>query len=131
MRHMVPSKQLQIMIEVLEVLLLFCKTLWWKLSCCVWTRPLRYVMEVIQRGRSAVRPPMFPPLSVVPAVSDSELSEPEYVHPFLLQLAVHVCFFSFCCLFNGSLMRTDGGDLQKVATQKPFKLLHTCSHSVS
>lgn len=43
------------------------------------TAPRRYVMEVIQRGRSAVRPPMFPPLSVVPAVSDSELSEPEYV----------------------------------------------------
>ncbi|XP_029998174.1 axin-1-like isoform X1 [Sphaeramia orbicularis] len=38
----------------------------------------RYVMEVIQRGRSAVRPALFPPLSVVPAVSDSELSEPEH-----------------------------------------------------
>ncbi|XP_029363917.1 axin-1 isoform X2 [Echeneis naucrates] len=38
----------------------------------------RYVMEVIQRGRTAVRPALFPPLSVVPAVSDSELSEPEY-----------------------------------------------------
>lgn len=37
-------------------------------------------MEVIQRGRTAVRPALFPPLSVVPAVSDSELSEPEYVH---------------------------------------------------
>uniref|UniRef100_H2U944 Axin-1 n=1 Tax=Takifugu rubripes TaxID=31033 RepID=H2U944_TAKRU len=36
-----------------------------------------YVMEVIQRGRAAVRPALFPPLSVVPAVSDSELSEPE------------------------------------------------------
>lgn len=42
-------------------------------------RSLRYVMEVIQRGRTAVRPALFPPLSVVPAVSDSELSEPEYV----------------------------------------------------
>ncbi|XP_067333980.1 axin-1 isoform X2 [Channa argus] len=38
----------------------------------------RYVMEVIQRGRTAVRPAMFPPLNVVPAVSDSELSEPEH-----------------------------------------------------
>ncbi|XP_070837753.1 axin-1 isoform X2 [Chaetodon trifascialis] len=38
----------------------------------------RYVMEVIQRGRTAVRPALFPPLSVVPAVSDSELSEPEW-----------------------------------------------------
>ncbi|CAJ1076076.1 axin-1 [Xyrichtys novacula] len=38
----------------------------------------RYVMEVIQRGRTAVRPPLFPPLSVVPAVSDSELSELEH-----------------------------------------------------
>ncbi|KAM8724306.1 axin-1 isoform 2-T3 [Acanthopagrus schlegelii] len=38
----------------------------------------RYVMEVIQRGRTAVRPALFPPLSVVPAVSDSELSEPEH-----------------------------------------------------
>lgn len=37
-------------------------------------------MEVIQRGRTAVRPALFPPLSVVPAVSDSELSEAEYVH---------------------------------------------------
>lgn len=43
-------------------------------------------MEVIQRGRSAVRPPTFPPLSVVPAVSDSELSEHEYVHRFLPSL---------------------------------------------
>lgn len=43
-------------------------------------RSPRYVMEVIQRGRTAVRPALFPPLSVVPAVSDSELSEPEYVH---------------------------------------------------
>ncbi|KAM9745557.1 axin-1 isoform 1-T4 [Menidia menidia] len=38
----------------------------------------RYVMEVIQRGRAAVRPALFPPLNVVPAVSDSELSEPEH-----------------------------------------------------
>ncbi|XP_071373968.1 axin-1 isoform X1 [Centroberyx affinis] len=38
----------------------------------------RYVMEVIQRGRTAVRPALFPPLSVVPAVSDSELSESEH-----------------------------------------------------
>ncbi|KAM4530124.1 axin-1 isoform 1-T3 [Odontesthes bonariensis] len=36
----------------------------------------RYVMEVIQRGRTAVRPALFPQLNVVPAVSDSELSEP-------------------------------------------------------
>lgn len=34
-------------------------------------------MEVIQRGRAAVRPALFPPLGAVPAVSDSELSEPE------------------------------------------------------
>ncbi|XP_072299136.1 axin-1 isoform X2 [Eucyclogobius newberryi] len=38
----------------------------------------RYVMEVIQRGRSAVRPTQCPPVTVVPAVSDSELSEPEH-----------------------------------------------------
>ncbi|XP_061606351.1 axin-1 isoform X1 [Phyllopteryx taeniolatus] len=38
----------------------------------------RYVMEVIQRGRTALRPALFPPLSVVPAVSDCELSEPEH-----------------------------------------------------
>lgn len=38
---------------------------------------LSYVMEVIQRGRTAVRPAVFPPLSVVPAVSDGELSESE------------------------------------------------------
>ncbi|KAM9784875.1 axin-1 isoform 1-T3 [Syngnathus typhle] len=38
----------------------------------------RYVMEVIQRGRTALRPAQFPPLSVVPAVSDCELSEPEH-----------------------------------------------------
>ena len=42
------------------------------------------MLEVIQRGRTAVRPALFPPLSVVPAVSDTELSEPEYVPlPFL------------------------------------------------
>ncbi|XP_070957796.1 axin-1 isoform X1 [Oncorhynchus clarkii lewisi] len=35
----------------------------------------RYVMEVIQRGRAAARPALFPPLGVVPAVSDTELSE--------------------------------------------------------
>uniref|UniRef100_A0A8C6T6C0 Axin-1 n=1 Tax=Neogobius melanostomus TaxID=47308 RepID=A0A8C6T6C0_9GOBI len=35
----------------------------------------RYVMEVIQRGRSAVRPTQCPPMNVVPDVSDSELSE--------------------------------------------------------
>lgn len=38
----------------------------------------RYVMEVIQRGRSAVRPTQCPPMNVVPAVSDSELSETEH-----------------------------------------------------
>ncbi|XP_068434854.1 axin-1 [Clinocottus analis] len=38
----------------------------------------RYVMEVIQRGRTAVRPALFPPLGAVPAVSDSELSQPEH-----------------------------------------------------
>ncbi|XP_045889552.1 axin-1 [Micropterus dolomieu] len=38
----------------------------------------RYVMEVIQRGRTAVRPALIPPLSVVPAVSDSELSKSEH-----------------------------------------------------
>lgn len=37
-------------------------------------------MEVIQRGRAAVRPVPVPLLTEVPAVSDSELSEPEYVH---------------------------------------------------
>lgn len=36
-------------------------------------------MEVIQRGRAAVRPAPVPLLNVVPAISDSELSEPEYV----------------------------------------------------
>ncbi|XP_036409167.1 axin-1-like isoform X2 [Megalops cyprinoides] len=38
----------------------------------------RYVMEVIQRGRAAVRPALVPPLSVVPAVSDIDLSECEH-----------------------------------------------------
>ncbi|KTF82253.1 hypothetical protein cypCar_00046032 [Cyprinus carpio] len=38
----------------------------------------RYVMEVIQRGRTAVRPALFPTLSVVPAVSDMELSDAEH-----------------------------------------------------
>ncbi|XP_035261332.1 axin-1 isoform X2 [Anguilla rostrata] len=38
----------------------------------------RYVMEVIQRGRAAVRPTLFPPLSVVPAVSDIDLSESQH-----------------------------------------------------
>ncbi|KAF3818780.1 hypothetical protein GH733_012197 [Mirounga leonina] len=37
----------------------------------------RYVQEVIQRGRSCVRPVCTPVLSVVPAVSDLELSETE------------------------------------------------------
>nr|XP_030728207.1 axin-1 isoform X5 [Globicephala melas] len=37
----------------------------------------RYVQEVIQRGRSCVRPACTPVLSVVPAVSDLELSETE------------------------------------------------------
>lgn len=41
----------------------------------------RYVQEVIQRGRSCVRPACTPMLSVVPAVSDMELSETEYVRP--------------------------------------------------
>ncbi|KAB0401601.1 hypothetical protein E2I00_007258 [Balaenoptera physalus] len=36
-----------------------------------------YVQEVIQRGRSCVRPACTPVLSVVPAVSDLELSETE------------------------------------------------------
>lgn len=52
-------------------------------SLCLTTgvvRSLRYVMEVIQRGRTAVRPALIPPLSVVPAVSDSELSKSEYVY---------------------------------------------------
>ncbi|CAL8285676.1 unnamed protein product [Boreogadus saida] len=38
----------------------------------------RYVMEVIQRGRTAIRPALFPPLDEVPAVSDCSLSEPEH-----------------------------------------------------
>ncbi|XP_012713449.2 axin-1 [Fundulus heteroclitus] len=38
----------------------------------------RYVMEVIQRGRAAVRPSPVPLLNAVPAVSDGELSEPEH-----------------------------------------------------
>lgn len=54
---------------------------------CVFS-PLRYVMEVIQRGRSAVRPPMFPPLTVAPAVSDSEPSEPECVLHFLAEIVL-------------------------------------------
>lgn len=41
----------------------------------------RYVQEVIQRGRSCARPACTPVLSVVPAVSDLELSETEYVRP--------------------------------------------------
>lgn len=45
-----------------------------------WLFP-RYVQEVIQRGRSCVRPVCTPVLSVVPAVSDLELSETEYVRP--------------------------------------------------
>ena len=45
-----------------------------------WLFP-RYVQEVIQRGRSCVRPACTPVLSVVPAVSDLELSETEYVRP--------------------------------------------------
>lgn len=40
-------------------------------------------MEVIQRGRAAVRPALIPPLSVVPAVSDTELFETEYVSAVL------------------------------------------------
>lgn len=96
------------LIRVSESLLLFCEILPWTLSCRVSTRPLRYVMEVIQRGRSAVRPPTFPPLSVVPAVSDSELSEPEYVQPFLLHLAG-----------TGNSLLADGrDDLEVAAAQK-------------
>ncbi|XP_036594116.1 axin-1 isoform X1 [Trichosurus vulpecula] len=37
----------------------------------------RYVQEVIQRGRSSVRPACMPMLNVVPAVSDMDLSESE------------------------------------------------------
>lgn len=47
----------------------------------------RYVQEVIQRGRSCVRPACTPVLSVVPAVSDLELSETEYVRPARVPLA--------------------------------------------
>lgn len=91
-------------------------------SCCV---PLRYVMEVIQRGRSAVRPPMFPPLSVVPAVSDSELSEPEYVLPSVAPLPLHLAEFSsdFC-----SMGKSDGTDLHKAAAQKALDC--SASHQV-
>lgn len=35
----------------------------------------------MQRGRTCVRPACAPVLSVVPAVSDLELSETEYVRP--------------------------------------------------
>lgn len=41
----------------------------------------RYVQEVIQRGRCCIRPACTPVLSAVPAVSDLELSETEYVRP--------------------------------------------------
>ncbi|KAK0154790.1 Axin-1 [Merluccius polli] len=52
----------------------------------------RYVMEVIQRGRTAVRPALFPPLDMVPAVSDCDLSESEYVHsdPSLLNTPLYL-----------------------------------------
>ncbi|KAL4659011.1 axin-1-like [Arapaima gigas] len=46
-------------------------------TCTLQTKQ-RYVLEVIQRGRSAARPALFPPLSVVPAVSDIDLSEPDH-----------------------------------------------------
>lgn len=36
-------------------------------------------MEVIQRGRTVVRPAVFPTFNMVPAVSDTELSEAQYV----------------------------------------------------
>nr|XP_043907009.1 axin-1 [Solea senegalensis]XP_043907010.1 axin-1 [Solea senegalensis]XP_043907011.1 axin-1 [Solea senegalensis] len=49
-----------------------------KIKSAVLQPKQRYVMEVIQRGRTTVRPALFPPLSMVPAVSDSELSEPEH-----------------------------------------------------
>lgn len=58
----------------------------------------RYVMEVIQRGRTALRPSLFPPLSVVPAVSDCELSEPEYVRSrpqFIVLYPLPAFFFFF------------------------------------
>ncbi|KAM6904937.1 axin-1 [Xenentodon cancila] len=38
----------------------------------------KYALQVIQRGRTALRPPLFPPLNVVPAVSDNEMSDPEH-----------------------------------------------------
>ncbi|XP_027029664.1 axin-1 isoform X1 [Tachysurus fulvidraco] len=38
----------------------------------------RYVMEVIQRGRTVVRPAGFPTLNLVPAVSDTELSQAQH-----------------------------------------------------
>ncbi|XP_060921633.1 axin-1 isoform X1 [Labrus mixtus] len=56
----------------------------------------RYVMEVIQRGRTAVRPPLFPPLSVVPAVSDSELSELEHKTTKKLQCENITVAYYFC-----------------------------------
>uniref|UniRef100_A0A3Q3BLF5 Axin-1 n=1 Tax=Kryptolebias marmoratus TaxID=37003 RepID=A0A3Q3BLF5_KRYMA len=46
-----------------------------KIKCGPLQPKQRYVMEVIQRGRTAVRPAPVPLLNVVPAVSDSELSE--------------------------------------------------------
>lgn len=54
----------------------------------------RYVQEVIQRGRSCVRPACTPVLSVVPAVSDTELSETEYVRPLRV---FSYCSPSLCC----------------------------------
>ncbi|XP_078415096.1 axin-1 isoform X1 [Cetorhinus maximus] len=38
----------------------------------------RYVQEVIQRGRTSIRPACIPVLNVVPAVSDMDLSESEH-----------------------------------------------------
>ncbi|XP_023654360.1 axin-1 isoform X1 [Paramormyrops kingsleyae] len=38
----------------------------------------RYVLEVMERGRTAARPALIPAFSVVPAVSDIDLSEPEH-----------------------------------------------------
>lgn len=52
------------------------------------------MQEVIQRGRSCVRPVCTPVLSVVPAVSDTELSETEYVRPLRVLL---YCSSSLCC----------------------------------
>lgn len=69
----------------------------------------RYVQEVIQRGRSCVRPACTPMLSVVPAVSDMELSETEYVRPrgpsrtAHPALAVGQASRSSCCSEGGSL----------------------------